>query len=506
MNPTSYQHPGQTGRATMGQQVQNPGIWGLEPQTNALGNFASTAQHNLYSQAPQHAAQQVAQPYYPLPTPTGYFDGHMPNLGGQVRTSVSFVVKGPMLTSCTVPHLEPLRSLQSLPDPSPYRIRPTYSYDTSDWDLRQLALPPIRIASSSRGTGLNVPHTLGHRRQIMPLPSRAAPQNIEPITHIPGNPPAAEESMTINEFLDFLEQSSKRVDRVLENIGDSPAGTSSTPQSAYPTASSSSGTGSSFPGTPLDPMLPPDSLRHAQYGYDEYDFLFHHVDLSSFLDYPRLDRSSSSRELRYDADGALAEGWSAPPPKRKSTASSTQGREKRTRKDDPQKPIGSDDSTRSTAPQVQHDNTAISEASTSQDVPTSDDAFLSRSGVNAGTTTPAEEETREKRRSVERVKRVKRGSKDEPHSCMPEKFGRQYDYRRHFCTSPHHEAERSIPGWKQRHGIPDDFSDGLVFCQFVDCELHQHGVRKDVLKKHLWKRHRIGEPPRTRTRTRTKKC
>lgn len=485
----------------MGQPVQNVGIWGLQPQTNVLGNVTSTAQLGLYSQVPQHAAQQVAQPYHPLPTLTGHFNGYMSNLGGQVRTSVSFVVTESVLTSCTIPCPS-----QSLPGPSPFRVRPTYSYDTSAWDLRHPTLPSISASStSSSETGVNVPHALGHPRQIMPLPSRAAPRNTEPITHIPANyidPPSAEESMTVDEFLDFLEQSSQRVDRVLVDIGDTPAGTSSTPQSAYPTASSSSGMGSSFPGTPLDPMLPPHTISHAQYGDDVHESLFD-INSWAFLDDPRSDQPRSSQELTYDADGALAEGWSAAPQKRKNTASSTQGREKRARKDDPQKPIGSDDSTHSTAPQVQCNNHAISEASTSQDVPTSEETFLSRSGVNTGTATPAEEETRGKRRKVERVKR---GSKDEPHSCMPEKFGRQYDYRRHFCTSPHHEAERSIPGWKQRHGIPDDFSDGLMFCQFVDCELHQHGVRKDVLKKHLWKRHRIGEPPRTRTRTRTKKC
>ncbi|EIM84497.1 uncharacterized protein STEHIDRAFT_159168 [Stereum hirsutum FP-91666 SS1] len=505
MNHTSYQQPGQIGQSAMGQPARGRQIWDLASQTNAFGNVAYTAQLGLSSQVPQHAAQQMTQYHLRLPESTP-------------QSSIQRPFEG----QYEYPQLH-----QSLPIFSPFHIRP---HDTGsaidDWDLRHPATPSITMSSgtsasaretgipeSSRSSQAAPSHSLGQPRPILPLPSRASHQNFEPIAHRPVHsldPPPTPDSMTDDDLLDMLEQSSQRVDGMLVGIQDRTAGTSSTAPSGYSTPPSSSdvlsffaGTSPPVPASSLDHMPRPHSWWHDEYGKDVYETLFG-VGFSTFLDDSHSGQSSTTQQLEYDPDDVPAPWSPAPAPKRKTTAPYTQGREKRARKDDPQKPMGWEDSTRSTASQVQRNTNIISEASTSQGVPTSDETFLSYTGVNTGTAMPAEEETREE--GEEEGERV--GPKYKPHLCRiegckwKESFNRKRDYYRHICTKPEHEAERSLPGWRQRHGIPEDFKDILVFCPVENCTQRYHGMRKDTMKTHLWKQHRIGEPPKKRP----KKC
>lgn len=508
MNQSSYRQPGQTGQSAMGQPAWGPQIWDLELQTNALRNVTYTAQLGLSSQAPQHAAQQMTQRNLRLPESTRQFSTQRP-FGGQVSISSSFVVISCSLTRRAFPqaHYEYPQIFQPFSNPPPSRIQPMHPRDTGsaidDWDLRQPATT-IGNPGSSRTSQAADASSLGHPRPVMPLPSRASSQNFEPVAHRPLHyldTPPAPNSITDNDLLDILEQSSQRVGDSLADVGDSPAGTSSTAPSSY----STSDVISFFAGpshSSLDNMPRPHSWWHDNYGEDVYETLFG-VGFSAFLDDSHSGQSSTTQQLEEDLDDVLAQWSPAPALKRKSTAPSTQGREKRARKDDPQKPMGWEDSTRSTASQVQRDTRITSEASTSQDVPTSDEVFLSYSGVNTGTATPVEEETREKRR---KVKRVKEGSKYKPHLCRiegckwTESFNRRRDYYRHVCNNTEHEAERSVPGWRQRHGIPEDFEDTQVFCPVENCTQRYHGMRKDTMKSHLWKQHGIGEPPKKRAK------
>lgn len=98
MNQTSYQQPGQTGRAAMGQPAQGLEVWNLESQVNALGNVALTLPPWLSSQTPHHAAQQTTQSYQPLPTITQQFTGQRPSVEGQVRIAGFFVTNTSILT------------------------------------------------------------------------------------------------------------------------------------------------------------------------------------------------------------------------------------------------------------------------------------------------------------------------------------------------------------------------------------------------------------------------
>lgn len=498
---------------------------------NALGNVTYTAQLGLSSQAPQHAAQRMTQYNLRLPETTPQFSTQRP-FEGQVSISSSFVVISSSLTrrAFSQSHYESTQLYQPLSDPSPFCNWPMHPHDTGsamdDWHWGQPATHSIGISSgtrasarttgnpeSSRPSQATAAVSVDHSRPIVPLPSRVSRQNFEPIAHPPVHsldPAPAPDSMTDDELLGILEQSSQRVDDSLPDVVDNPAGTSLMAPSGYSTPPSSSDVISFFAGTSTscshsspDHMPRPHSWWHDTYGKDEYEDLFG-VGFSAFLDDPHSGQSSTGQQPEYDLDDVLALRSPAPAPKRKSTAPSTQGREKRARKDDPQKPMGWEDSTRSTASQVQRDTRITSEASTSQDAPTSDETFLYYSGVNTGTATPDEEETREE--GEEEGERVDPSYK--PHLCRiegcqwKESFNRRRDYYRHICNRTEHEAERSVPGWRQRHGIPEDFRDTQVFCPFENCTRHDRGMRKDTMKTHLWKRHRIGEPPKTRT----KKC
>lgn len=486
----------------------------------ALDNVTLSFEPWFSPQTPQHVAQQTTQPDHPLPTMAREFTGQRTSVEGQVRIADSFVTDASILTrhASSPSHYEYPQTNRPLSHPSPFHIGPMDPYNTNsainDLGLCQPILPSSRTAGSSGETRASagntrnpssyrplrtaVAHSLGHPRQIMPLPSRAASQNFEPAIHAPVQHPDLSlppDSMTDEELFRIVEG-------LLAN-----SGSSATP-SAPLTLPSSSGVGSSALDIGLNPFSGPLSTGYGQTGYDQY-VPFPEVDRSFF---PSLlgDLSDSgqyfggyntSQQVGSDAGQPHSQPLVVTTPagtsKRKRAGTSMQEQVKRARKEDASNTIRFN-SIHSTAPQVQRNARIISEASTSQDVPTREDSLLYHSGINAGTTTPAEEETREK--GGKRKRRSRGGSEGKPHVCSIKTFNRKKDYYRHICTCARHEVERSTPGWMERYGIPEDFKDLLVRCHVVGCSYYGHEMRRDVLKSHLETQHDIYLPEKKRGR------